>query len=63
MTETSLDKMMPETEADFAQFAEALKSRITFFEVKVFSSVVHNGVCVCVCVCMWRGCEIYLSLF
>ena len=33
MSETSIDKMVPATEAEFTQFAEALKSKITFFEV------------------------------
>ncbi|KAK7116510.1 eukaryotic translation initiation factor 3 subunit J-A-like [Littorina saxatilis] len=32
MSETSIDRMMPATEEEFTQFAEALKSKITFFE-------------------------------
>lgn len=39
MTETSLDKMMPATEDEFNQFAEALKSKITFFEGSPYYSV------------------------
>lgn len=36
MTESSIDKMMPTTEEEFTQFEEALKSKITFFEVRAY---------------------------
>lgn len=33
VSESSIDKMIPTTEEEFRQFGEALKSKITFFEV------------------------------
>ena len=36
-----IDGMYPETEEQFEQFGEALKSKITFFEVLIFFSVTH----------------------
>ena len=33
MTDSSIDKMMPTTEAEFSQLGDAIKSKIQFFEV------------------------------